>query len=302
MAARNTYEPFGTLYEACQTPGDRPEGHSCCAPLGASDAETSEASNFGETESEELSTSLSHSGGSHKLHKTPPNEIAGHPEQSHLLFGPTASDAQEVPEQTCPTDVVRLPSPVEVSLSSPTTTSQRITGRSVIRLRDELPPALLEECAMPPRQKSLVFSEPDATGLEEALLPITRKQTLKEVARYKRNQPVLVRLDLVRAAYANCGLTKRQIGELIGKSRYTVAKALNFAEGVDFYTVCAVMNVIGVEMAQLFALPSSEVELPERKPMKWARGPYLRENEERLLREDDLQEAMNERARRRIRK
>lgn len=232
---------------------------------------SSEASKSAGTESEELSGSLARSGHAR--------------ESSGLLF----NLAPLAPESSSP---------------SPTT-SQRTTGRCVIRLRDESPSAdSVEDFAMPPRQRDLpIYPEPKKSGFEEALLPIARKQTLRAVARFKRGRAVMVRLDLIRAAYANCGLTHQEIGELIGKSRPTVAAALRVGPSTNLYTFCEVMNVLGLELAELFPMRSlKDKGLPERMPMEWSRGPHLKENARQLVREEQERVLVNSRRRGRGRK
>jgi hypothetical protein len=153
---------------------------------------------------------------------------------------------------------------------------------------------------MPPRQKSFVFPEPEKNGFNEVLLPIARKKSLRQVARSrdKQSQPVMVRLDYIRACYANCGLNMKQIGELVGVSRYTVSKVLKFDEGVEHWTVYEVLNVIGVEMAELFPLRRKKktAVLPARKEMVKG-GPGMKEHERRLLAEQEIQKSLNRRRR-----
>jgi hypothetical protein len=279
MAARDTCKTFETI------------------------SQTGEASLCSASESEELSASLTHSG-RHEPHKTDLNTGRSRA-PSGLLFSLTAPLELRDPQSVEADLSAASPRPVQdFSRSSPTTISQVLASRCAIRLRNDAPVSPVEDPAMTTRQRDLpIYPEPEKNGLEEALLPISRKNNLRALARFQRGEPVMVRLDLIRAAYVNSGLTYNDIGELIGKSRYTVAAALRVDSSVNFYTFCEVMNVIGVEMAELFPVRRRKGRgLPERKPMTWSRGPHLRENVKRLVQEEETRELVNARPGRRQRK
>lgn len=120
----------------------------------------------------------------------------------------------------------------------------------------------------------LVFPEITKSNfnkVRDVLKPITRSKPFRAVAQLDREAPVLVWLQLIREAKALSGLSDQQIAERAGiKSRHTVAKALRVEPSVGLYDFCEVMNVLGLEIAQLF--PMRKVKRPE--PHRWPRGQY----------------------------
>ena len=106
-------------------------------------------------------------------------------------------------------------------------------------------------------------------GFYELLKPITREKSFRSVARLKKEAPIIVCVERIREAKAKSGLTNQQIADLCEiKSRQTVAKILKVEPGIKFYEFCAVMNVIGLEIAELFPMR-------KRSPaprMRWPRG------------------------------
>lgn len=117
---------------------------------------------------------------------------------------------------------------------------------------------------MPP-----VFPEQSKAGFNEVLKLIQRKNSFRAVASQKTKAPVLVCIERIRQAKAVSGLSDQEIADLAGiKSRHTVAKVLRVDESVGLYNFCAVMNVLGLDIAELFPMR-------KRAPapaVKWPRG------------------------------
>jgi transcriptional regulator with XRE-family HTH domain len=103
----------------------------------------------------------------------------------------------------------------------------------------------------------------------EVLKTIQKQKSFRAVASLKSDAPIIVCLERIREALAKSGLTHQQIAELTGiKSRQTVSKILKVDPSVSLYDFCAVMNVIGLDIAELFPMR-------KRKPaarMQWPRG------------------------------
>ena len=159
-----------------------------------------------------------------------------------------------------------------------------------------------------PKQPRLFFDLPDRSEVKEPLLPertkasfyeilkpIAGKNSFRSIAQLKRSSPVLVCIQRIDEAKKLSGLSNKQIGELVDLDRNTVAKILKCEPGIGFYEFCAVMNVLGLEIAELFPMrkrePAPQIKFPRgyidvevaRKPDVMARmvktkrfGDYLR--------------------------
>lgn len=124
-------------------------------------------------------------------------------------------------------------------------------------------------------QQRLVFPELTATSYKAAIRPylkeISRKKPFKAVAQLQGEAPILVYVQRIAEAKALSGLSNQEIADRAGiKSRHTVAKALRVDPSVGLYNFCEVMNVLGLEIAELF--PMRKVRKPE--PHRWPRGQY----------------------------
>lgn len=134
--------------------------------------------------------------------------------------------------------------------------------------------SLAGDTAMPSRQvddKDMPL-RPERTkrGFAEDLKPISRKKNLRAVARYKRDAPMLVCVETIRRAKAISGLSTTDIAELIGVSRPTVAAALRVDPSTNLYTFAEVLNVIGLELAEVAPMRKKQVVNGPR----WQRGSF----------------------------
>jgi transcriptional regulator with XRE-family HTH domain len=103
----------------------------------------------------------------------------------------------------------------------------------------------------------------------EVLKPITRDKSFRAVARLKQQPPILVCIERIREAKRLSGLTAQDIADLTGiKSRQTVAKVLTADPSAGLYNFCAVMNVLGLDIAELFPMRKRK----PASPLRWPRG------------------------------
>jgi transcriptional regulator with XRE-family HTH domain len=245
-----------------------------CNPLGTTCLVGGEAANCNECSGGLVSPTLAHSGRSQNPKNIDPSATApGCTQNAPCQLPLLASSPNEVP-------LTRVGSPAAV-VQQDTPTKQENTALTNALSAPPLRTAQEESRMSPrqPRQRYLpILPERTGDGPLPHLRHVRRKQPLLIAANlHQFGAPVMVRLDLIRAAKANCGLSDAKIAELIGVTRKTVAAALRVDEGTNFYTFCAVMQVIGVELAELFPVRVKR-EVPERKQMVWSRGRHLAEN------------------------
>lgn len=86
--------------------------------------------------------------------------------------------------------------------------------------------------------------------------PVPRKQSIR--ARVEETEPADAfrpfegRIDVLHAAKTRLGLSNPEIGALIGVTERTIRRALRLDPSVSMGTICALINVLGLEMVDVF--------------------------------------------------
>jgi transcriptional regulator with XRE-family HTH domain len=127
-----------------------------------------------------------------------------------------------------------------------------------------------------------VSPEPTKAGFSQQLKQLARKsRNFKAIVCFQGDAPVLVCIEKIRQAKLLSGLSDQEIADLIGvKSRHTVAAARRLDPSTNLFTFIAVMNVLGLDIAELF--PLRKKKLPNIPT--WPRGYHnTTENLQRLV-------------------